>query len=200
MPCKQYVKKRVWDISTVDRPLFVTLQVVGEEVFGEIVADALAERIFNEFQVRGQMFFVERDRQKLLETIGHVVGERPVAVQERNDAVVVRRIGFVTGFVESDVSGVGVDKSGFVQRIAAHRAADGVRQEFFDRVGQQPGFEFRFRNIVAVTVFRIAGERDLLERHVRRQFVRETVGVDENTVVLLFEPLHFQCRIVPVLT
>jgi hypothetical protein len=52
--------------------------------------------------------------------------------------------------------------------------------------------------VVAVAVVRVAGQGDFVERHLGRQLILQTVGLDEDAVVLFLQPLHLQRHLPPV--
>jgi hypothetical protein len=94
--------------------------------------------------------------------------------------------------------GIRQDQPRLVQRIAAKHAAHGIGDELAHRVGQEQRLVFGVGFAGAVAVVRIAGERDLVQRHVGREFVLQAVGVDEDAVVLFLQPLHLQRHRLPV--
>jgi hypothetical protein len=60
--------------------------------------------------------------------VGGVVFE-PEFVGDRYDAVSVGRKRFEAGDVEANVAGASVNQAGLVKAVAAHHAADGVRNQ-----------------------------------------------------------------------
>ena len=128
--------------------------------------------------------------------MGRVVIE-PRHIAQGHDAVLIRREGRVLARVKARIARSGVNEARRIQGIPAHHAADGIGEQFLDAVRPQPVFQSRpggrigLLRIHAVTVEGIAGQGDLLEGHVRRQFVLEAVGLDEHPVVLFLQTLHF---------
>ena len=56
--------------------------------------------------------------------------EAPISFRESQDAVIIRAERDVLGRIEAHAACVGVDQSRPVEAIAAHHAADPVREEF----------------------------------------------------------------------
>jgi hypothetical protein len=92
---------------------------------------------------------------------------------------------------------VGEDQAGLVERVAAEHAPDGVGDQLAHGVRQQQRLQLLLALAVAVPVVRVAGEGDLVERHLRGQLVPQAVGVDEDAVVLLLQPPHLQHGLPP---
>ncbi|MNF91116.1 hypothetical protein D3C84_737090 [compost metagenome] len=85
---------------------------------------------------------------------------------------------------------MGVDQPRFVEAVAAHHAADGVGDQLLHRVFTKTRPQLVFGELAAVAVGGVHREGDLLNGDVWGEFVRQTVGVDQKLVVLLFETLH----------
>ena len=75
--------------------------------------------------------------------------------------------------IEAIVAAVGIDQPLFVEAVTPHHAAHGVGDKAFD---------------VLLTIR--APERDLVIRNIRGQFILQAVGIDEQSIVLLFELFH----------
>ena len=57
-------------------------------------------------------------------------------------------------------------------------------------VFSEAGPELRFGEVATVPVGGVHRQGDLLDGHVRGEFVRQAVGVNEEAVVLLFQAFH----------
>ena len=86
---------------------------------------------------------------------------------------------------------VGVDEARRVQTVAAHHAADSVGNQLLHGVLAEAGPLVFFRKIAAVAVGGVHREGDLLDGDVGGEFVLQSIGINEEAVVLLFEALHF---------
>ena len=80
-----------------------------------------------------------------------------------NDAVGVGREGCVAAGVEAHVAAVGVDEARRVQAVAAHHAADGVRDQLSHGVLAEAGPLLLFAEIAAVAVGGVHCESDMLD-------------------------------------
>ena len=149
------------------------------EVVEEIFPQVLAEGVFEEAEILPQRRFAEGGAEEFAGAENDVVLE-PLAIQHGDDAVLVGDEGefgqWLAHFFQKltqGVAGVGEDEAGVVGGIAAHHAADGI--------GEEGGH-------VAAGVG--AGEGDLCLGHFGLQLAVETVGGDEEPVVLRLQLLH----------
>ena len=189
----------------VDRAFFVAFDVVRVKLAEEVVADAVVplvldvQPLLDEAEVFLVLLRSEGRAQKGAEPFGDAVGE-PVAVDDGDDVLLVRRKERprdATQIVVESLPLVGEDQAGFVQRISAEHAPDGIGDQLAHGVRQQQRLQLLLALARAVPVVRVAGEGDLVQRHLGGQFVLEAVGVDEDAVVLLLKPLHLQRGLPP---
>ena len=174
--------------------------MVFEEVPGEPFADVLAQRPFDEGQVLLKLRLAKGHAQEFAETLGDVIG-KPVAVQHGDDVV---GVGGEGGFgnagkiLGQPFALIGKDQAGGIKAIAAKHAAHGVVQEFGHRVGHQPRLKLGLGGLAAIAIGGVAGEGDFLQRHLGGQLVLQTIGVDEDAVVLFLQPLHLLRHALPM--
>jgi hypothetical protein len=183
----------------VDRAFFVGFQVILEKARREIATDGVeagfvafrAETCGDEGEVflQNVLVFAPDGDQEFAQAMSGVVFE-PVGFGDRDDAVGIGGKAAIAAGVEAFVAGMGLDQARFVQAVAAHHAADGVGDEFFDRVFAKASGQFVVGEFGAVAVFGVDGEGDLFVRYVRGQFALQAIGFDEQAVVFFFEFLH----------
>ena len=184
----------------VDRPLLVPFHVVGVEILGEVPANVFAKRLLNEAQVLAKGVFAKGHAQELAEAVGDVVGE-PVGVEHRDDIVLVRhedRIRHTGEVIGQRLALIGEDQSGRVETVAAEHAANRVGEELGHGVGAQAGLVGRRVVLDAIAIGGIAGEGDLVQRHLGGQLVLQAIGVDKDAIVLFLQPLHLIRHVLPV--
>ena len=179
--------------------------MVRVELAEEVVADAVVplvldvQPLLDETEVCLVLLRSEGRAQKGAEAFGYAVGE-PVAVHDGDDVLLVRREERprdATQIVVESLPLVGEDQAGLVERVAAEHAPDGIGDQLAHGVRQQQRLQLLLALARAVPVVRIAGEGDLVQRHVGGQLVPQAVGVDEDTVVLFLQPPHLQHGLPP---
>ena len=135
--------------------------------------------------------------------MGRVVIE-PRHIAQGHDAVLIRREGRVLARVKAHIACGGVNEARRIQGIPAHHAANGIGKQLLDAVRSQPflqcvpGSVICLFRVHAVPIEGVAGQGDLLEGHIRRQFVLQAVGLNEYPVVFLFQLLHFISHDLPL--
>ena len=133
------------------------LVLLGREVFGQ------------EGEVVFKVSLIPGHRDELHEAMGGIIF-KPIGVGEWNDAVWVGRERGVAAGVEAGTSAVGVDEARRVQTVAAHHAADGVRDQLLHGVRPEAIPLFLFGEITAIAIGRIRRESDLLDGDVGGEF------------------------------
>ena len=173
----------------VDWALLIGFQVVGIEVIQEVAADHLAgrtlaaERVGNKLEVFFQRIIAIDLADELHETPGNVI-VKILVIANGNDIVVVRDDGLVFAGIPFAAR---IGKSIHVQRIPPKHAAHGIGDEGNDLVAHGADVVAALhglRHIVFAVKHAMHGH--ILLRHVRRQFVLQTVNVNKNAVEFLF--------------
>ena len=163
--------------------------MVGVEVIQEVAADHLAgrtlaaERVGNKLEVFFQRIIAVDLADKLHEASGNVI-VKILVIADRDDVVAVRDDGLIlAGF--PFVARIG--KSVHVQRVASEHTAHGIGNEGDDLVAHGADIVaalHRLRYIVLAVKHAMHGH--VFIRHIRRQFVLQTVNVNENAVEFFF--------------
>ena len=117
----------------VDGALFIGLQVVFEELVGNVAANGLvwgfrgfgAQALGQPGHVVFQCVWPPDGTQEFTDAAGCVVG-KPEFVGDGDDAVSICGEGGVAARLKADVARVGIDQAGLVEAVAAHHATNGV--------------------------------------------------------------------------
>ncbi|MCY1287251.1 hypothetical protein D9M70_362390 [compost metagenome] len=181
----------------VDRALFVGLQVILEEVVAEVASQGVTARfglfrrevVGEKAQVGFEVGLVPGHRDKLDQAVGRIVG-KPLFIVERQDAVGIGREAGVAAGVEAMVTAVSVDQAGLIETVAAENATDGVGHHLPHAVFTEARPQLIFSQLASVAVGRVYREGNLLNGDVGAEVVCEAIGIDKETVILLFEALH----------
>ena len=163
--------------------------MVGIEVIQEVAADHLAgrtlaaERVGNKLEVFFQRIIAIDLADKLHKASGNVI-VKILVIADGDDVVAVRDDGLVLAGVPFAAC---VGKPIHVQRITPEHTAHGVRDEGDDLVAHGADVIAAlhgFRHIIFAVKHAMYGH--ILVRHIWRQFVLQTVNVNENAVQFFF--------------
>ena len=173
----------------VDRALLIGFQMVGIEVVQEVAADHLtgrtltAERVGNKLEVFFQRIIAVDLADKLHKTPGNVI-VKILIIADGDDIVAVRDDGFVLAGIPFTAR---IGKPVHIQRVPSEHTAHGIGDEGDDLVAHGADIVaalHRFRHIVFTVKYAMHGH--ILVRHIRRQFVLQTVNVNKNAVEFFF--------------
>ena len=146
------------------------------------------------------MLLAEGHAQEQAEAFGDVIGE-PVTVEHRDHVILIgheARFGDAGEVILQSLALIGEDQARRVKAVAPEHAAHGVGEELGHGVGAQAGLVRGGVVLDAIAIGGVAGEGDLFDRHLRGQLVLQTIGVDEDAVVLFLQPLHLVRHALPM--
>ena len=173
----------------VDRALLIGFQVVGIEVVQEVAANHFAgrtlaaQRVGNKLEVFFQRIIAVDLADKLHETSGNII-VKILIIADGDDIVAVRDDGLVLAGIPFAAR---VGKSVYVQRIPPEHTTHGVGNEGDDLVAHGADIVAALhglRHIVLAVKHTMHGH--IFIRHIRRQFILQTVNVNENAVEFFF--------------
>ena len=173
----------------VDRTLLIGFQMVGIEVIQEVAADHLAgrtlaaERVGNKLEVFFQRIIAVDLADKLHEASGNVI-VKILVIADGDDVVAVRDDGLVLAGIPVSAR---IGKSVHIQRVASKHTSHGIGDEGDNLIAHGADIVaalHRLRYIVLAV--KHAMHRHILVRHIWRQFVLQTVNVNENAVEFFF--------------
>ena len=177
----------------VDRAFLVPLDMLLVKILHEIFADILADGFFDESEIAGECLLAERELEEILELRDDVIdepfviedGENAVAIGEKAGANCLLLILFFRtrpdfGDVVVEILAlIGEDQAGLFERVTPHHAADGVRDELFDRIFQQPLLSLMREREVSRRAIRLLfeGWMNLSRRNIEIETIAEQIRI-----------------------